>query len=74
MKQLMCTSLSSHAVTKFQNSITSKPCLIFLSVFFSSCRYSPGPFMLFWRKKVSFDFAVALYSIDAPDIPKNFAK
>ena len=35
---------------------------------------SPGPFILFWRKKVSFDFAVALHSIDAPDIPKNFAK
>ena len=29
---------------------------------------------LIWRKKVSFDFAVALYSIDATDIPKNFAK
>ena len=26
------------------------------------------------EKKVSFDFAAALYSIDAPDIPKNFAK
>ena len=36
--------------------------------------YSPGPFILFLEKKVSFDFAVALYSIDAPDIPKSFAK
>ena len=26
------------------------------------------------EKKVSFDFTVALYSINAPDIPKNFAK
>ena len=32
-------------------------------------------FILFLeKKKVSFDFAVALYSIGAPDIPKNFAK
>ena len=27
-----------------------------------------------FTKKVSFDFAIALRSIDAPDIPKNFAQ
>ena len=26
------------------------------------------------KKKVSFDFAIALCSIGAPDIPKNFAQ
>ena len=26
------------------------------------------------KKKVSFDFAIALCSIGAPDIPKNFAR
>ena len=34
MKQLLHSSLSCHAVTKFQKSITSKPQLIFLSGFF----------------------------------------
>ena len=33
-------------------------------------QYSPGPFIHFY-KKVSFDFAIALCSIGAPDIPKK---
>ena len=33
---------------------------------------SPGPFIHFYKKKVSFDFAIALCSIGAPDIPKKF--
>ena len=35
---------------------------------------SPGPFIHFYKKKVSFDFAIALCSTGAPDIPKNFAQ
>ena len=37
-------------------------------------KYSPGPFIRSSNKKVFFDFAVALCSIGAPDIPKNFAR
>ena len=36
--------------------------------------YSPGPFIHFYKKKASFDVAIALCSIGAPDIPKNFAQ
>ena len=33
-----------------------------------------GRLCLICKKKVCFDFAISLYSIGAPDIPKNFAK
>ena len=33
-----------------------------------------GRLYIFIKKKVSFDFATALCSIGAPDIPKNFAQ
>ena len=38
------------------------------------CTIVRGRSYFFGEKKVSFDFAVALYCINAPDIPKNFAK
>ena len=35
---------------------------------------SPGPFIQKSKENVSFDFAVALCSIGAPDIPKKFSQ
>ena len=50
----------------------------FVDLFLRSlCYFSPGPFIPKWpnfQKKVSFDFAIALCSINAPDIPENFAQ
>ena len=39
-----------------------------------TCMSSPGPFIHFYKKKVSFAFAIAFSSIGAPDMVKNFAQ